>query len=145
MAIVLIERITPRALVIVKNVFGFAISVNTMITAAIAMTMPPTRRPAASARLDIAAGDAAPWRTALWLSVIPGMLLVRGMGTWCWRSSGRHDVAAVDVDRLAGEVGRGVGQHPRDDARHLLGRRRPLERDEPQPLLAELLVRLAPQ
>ena len=52
MAMVLIERRMPTALVNVRNVFGLLSAVNTMITIRMAMTRPPMRRPAASARPD---------------------------------------------------------------------------------------------
>ncbi len=52
MAIVLIERITPRTLVKVRNVFGLLRTVKITITIRIAISRPPMRRPAAMARPD---------------------------------------------------------------------------------------------
>src|SRR5829696_2419665 len=136
MAMVLIERMTPRALVNVKNVLGLLSSVNTMITSAMAITMPPTRSPTARARPDNVTAPGPPRFAAAWFSVIP-------LSAPC--ASGGHDVAAVDVDGLASQVCRGVRQHPGHDAGHLLGGRGPLERHELEPLLGELLVGLPPE
>jgi hypothetical protein len=71
-AIVDIDRMTPRKLLMVRNVFGLLRSVKTMITIRIAISSPPTRIPAARARPDQgldpgADGSAVPAR----LSAIP--------------------------------------------------------------------------